>query len=275
MRRGAVAIIDALGFRGIWRRYPPDVILAKLKALASTTMDETGAVVNAAVPDPTNAIEFLHVAFLSDSIAIAAAFKDHNALLSEYEAKFSGLSIFRPTRDEYDAWCVGLVASMVGVLQRRALTEAPALMYRGCIAFGEFAFEQNFLVGEAVDDAAAGLDRAQGAFVWLTPSANLLPCIDHSLKGPMGKHPLIRYAVPLKGGDSYDTFCVVPFACDGSLLARMQLRAAAAASFVGTGLDVHVKQQNTSRFLEVASKEYEPIDALFADAERVASLKSP
>ena len=52
-----------------------------------------------------------------------------------------------------------------------ALQEAPALAYRGCIAFGEFDMEEGFVIGGAVDEAAEHMEKAEGAFIWCAPSA--------------------------------------------------------------------------------------------------------
>ena len=53
-----VAMVDALGFRGIWRRYKPDAILGRLRDLSATTGNAVRELREKAVPNPTNAIAF-------------------------------------------------------------------------------------------------------------------------------------------------------------------------------------------------------------------------
>jgi hypothetical protein len=255
MRRGAVAIVDALGFRGIWRRYEADVILGRLKGLAATTADAERDLRTKAVPNPGNAIEFVQTAFLSDSVAIAVALKDPEVIRGNLRRMLGAeTELNNFTNERLDAACLTSLADMVGRLQERALLTEPRLMYRGCIGFGAFAFEDNFLVGEAVDEAAAGLDAAQGAFVWMAPAARTA-----MLAYPSDMmFPMLLYPVPLKGGDTYKTFCVVPFKPTHTPQERVILRGAAAETFMRTrSIDVAVKAQNTLQFLDAASNAIE------------------
>ena len=42
MKRGAVAIIDALGFKGIWKLHGAEAILDTLRVMKADAMDDTG-----------------------------------------------------------------------------------------------------------------------------------------------------------------------------------------------------------------------------------------
>jgi hypothetical protein len=122
-------------------------------------------------------------------------------------------------------------------------------MYRGVVTFGEAAIEENFVVGPAVDEAAEAMNAAQGALVWLTPSA-----LGVFRPSEPAVHPLVGYEVPLKGGDRLPSYCVNPFEPTESAETIMRLRDAAAGSFTGTGsLDVAVKKNNTLHFLDAAA----------------------
>lgn len=81
MKQGAVAIFDALGFKGIWNREDPDKVIAKLHAFERAVDEElrdlrgrTGAL------GPDLGIETsASVALLSDTVVIGCSGKivDH------------------------------------------------------------------------------------------------------------------------------------------------------------------------------------------------------
>ncbi len=54
------------------------------------------------------------------------------------------------------------------------IEEKPHLVMRGCISYGEFISDGNFIVGPAVDRAAEHMNIAEGAFVWLLPNVTAL-----------------------------------------------------------------------------------------------------
>jgi hypothetical protein len=39
MRRGAIALIDVLGFKGIWRRHPEEAVIRSLEALLEASRE--------------------------------------------------------------------------------------------------------------------------------------------------------------------------------------------------------------------------------------------
>jgi len=68
--------------------------------------------------------------------------------------------------------------------------------------------DSNFLLGQAVDEAASAYNSAQAAVIWLVPHAREL------VIGWMRPEPrltlLVQFEVPLKGGDTLRTFTVSP-----------------------------------------------------------------
>jgi hypothetical protein len=72
MKVGAFALIDALGFKGIWKRVREEELLTKLRAMAKETTHF--ASFSNGMPDPVGSpglMGDMHVSFLSDSIAVA------------------------------------------------------------------------------------------------------------------------------------------------------------------------------------------------------------
>jgi hypothetical protein len=154
MQEGAFALIDCLGFKGIWRRTDPTLLLRKLSNIEQVVSDRVLK---------QEAFKFLsfgtvrpHVRLLSDTVAISL----------HYEAKDD---------QEPEGWqknfLVGSICYSVIEVLSLFLQGDPPLVLRGCISYGEHLSEGNFMVGPAVDEAAEHMNIAEGAFIWLLPSA--------------------------------------------------------------------------------------------------------
>lgn len=249
MQTGVLAMFDALGFKGIWGRSEnksnPERVIRKLLDLERDTnafLDaDFGGSRAAQIENPSNVLGHCTVAFLSDTVVLGLATKPIKVLEER--------GIFEA---HYAAWSLVVAARFASLVLRQGAATAPALAYRGCIAYGDFAIEKNFIVGPAVDSAAEHMDRAQGALVWLTPDAErFLKHFNLPIKA-RAEHGLIPYRVPLKGGDFYETHVVSPFEPRGTEEQRAKLTAAILATFQGS-LEVEIKRQNTLAFLEHAS----------------------
>ena len=96
---------------------------------------------------------------------------------------------------------LGLMGELVDVAIQSALRTEPFVNLRGVVTYGAFRIEGNFIVGPAVDEAAELEKAAEAALVWLAPSA-LTVCVDDN--NPY----LARIAVPMKGGQRFNTYVV-------------------------------------------------------------------
>jgi hypothetical protein len=248
MLRGALAMFDALGFKGIWRRvHRPEVVIEKLKGmqagLDAYLRDMFGGSGYPALQDSANMFLSLHTSFLSDTVALAVVPKPRDELHE--------LVRDRNTDEDLAAAAVAYASTLSGYVYRQGLSAAPSWAYRGCIAFGEFFMEDRFLVGEAVDEAADHMDEAEGAFVWLCPTAKA--AFERSPGGFGGRcTPLARYEVPLKGeAGSVDTFVASPFQWLSSVQQAQPVAEAVLRTFEGKSAESIVrKARNTRTFLE-------------------------
>lgn len=249
MRLGALAMFDALGFRGIWNRAgvreDPDLPISKLLKLEdkmNAMLDqEFGGGRSTAIADDRNVLGQCSLAFLSDTVVLGLATKPA-AELAE-----------RGIREEsYRGWSLLVACRFANMIIRESASSSPELAYRGCITYGEFALEKSFIVGPAVDEAAGLMNRAQGAFVWLSPAAQKLLKACQRSPQSLRQHGLFPYPVPLKGGDEYQTHVIFPFEVDAPREARDALAAKILATFDGS-VDVEVKRQRTAEFLRAAS----------------------
>jgi hypothetical protein len=220
MRTGAVALIDALGFRGIWRRYDPDAVLTELKA-AKNQIEQQVERHAQTYMDP-------QVAFLSDTIAIS--------------------TLVRETKNHRLAWAVLYLVNVIAdVLDLRLRSNVP-LAYRGAIAVGNYEVSSHFLIGEAIDEAANARDLAQGAFIWITPEARNE--VAQLLKDkPECTTGLVEFEVPLKSGDTFSTFTVSPIARVRSENDAHVLTQRLLGTFSSRRMDVAIKRQNTIRHM--------------------------
>ncbi len=153
MKIGAFAMLDCLGFKGIWNRAKPEVILEKLKTVESQSSQIIEETLGLSMDHPKHNID---VGFLSDTIAL-------------------GISFPQPPKDNLEkgklVWAISKIANEYAKEFRKG--DLP-LVFRGCIGFGEFIIEGNFILGPIVDEVASHMTLAEGAFIWLLPDADIL-----------------------------------------------------------------------------------------------------
>jgi hypothetical protein len=182
----------------------------------------------------------LNIAFLSDTIVIACKLGDENELP--------------------DVHAVMRAAIAASDIIEEALNIKPALAYRGCMSFGDFYIEEPFMLGPAIDEATTHYELADGALVWLLPSAfDLLKRNKVKIDSDCF---LAEHAVPMKGGAQYHTAIVSPFDPDHPPAKREQMSEKILSTFDTprgkADVSVRIKRQNTEAFLRTAAKQ-EPI----------------
>ncbi len=231
-------MFDALGFKGIWDRArkadPPWDVLGKLGKLLSEAHEVQGGIedgVSGLMTSGKLKNAEVRTLFLSDTIVVGFWADDPTGK--------------DPGNPEWAA--LTAVAHIAAHLMARAANEPePRLVYRGCISVGEFDLRDPFLIGRAVDEAAEHMDTAEAALVWLTPSAKRVM----DSEAPNGLDVLRPWRVPLKAGQRYSTYVVSPY--PGAAPQRWDdLRLAVRAALTSPRLDVQIKAQNTSEFLDV------------------------
>jgi hypothetical protein len=156
MGEGAFALIDCLGFKGMWNRgISAEQLVAFLdEAKKAAEESPTSVVVDEFA---TETIDIRH-AFISDTIAISVRAKTTT-----------------PLNDVARGYLVLLAANACAHLARQFVLRGPIpLLLRGCVTYGLHTVKDTFLLGPAVDEAASLAGTAQGAFVWLTPVASRL-----------------------------------------------------------------------------------------------------
>ncbi|HEX8073191.1 MAG TPA: hypothetical protein VF546_24810 [Pyrinomonadaceae bacterium] len=270
MQEGAFALMDCLGFRGIWKRTDQTLLLKKLKSILQRIHPQ----LIAGLPFHLLRRTFIITpSLLSDSVAISLRYADET---SKQETKK-----IRDRREKsYLVWL--LCASTIKVLDLY-LNGEPSLVLRGCITYGQYEHDTtetgSFIVGPAVDDAANFSNISQGAFVWLHPDAAALyryavevqqetvkilyrndnnPELLEGSKKSL-REPLLvdKYDVPLKeeGGGPLRCAVINPLAFHDSEEERQAVFRAYKKAMSGNNkLDVMLKRQHTLDFLERANE---------------------
>jgi hypothetical protein len=271
MKEGALAMLDALGFKGIWRRGYDEAthteraekVVVKLRR-AIALVEEEVARIKTYDAEHGAFFEDVIVTVLSDTIVFGVAKR-----LPADPAVWQG-TINR------EAMCVGVAATLVQkILAEAALTDPP-IAYRGCISYGQFMIDREFVVGPAVDEVAELEKRAQGAFVWLAPKAHRT--LRHRITGePHYGYPIVPYDVPIRDGGFYRTGVIAPFPSRGESFGEEELRKHEMIYWKLLGsfgsdapFDVEIKEQNTRLFLDYAGEKIitrEAAKKMWADRE--------
>jgi hypothetical protein len=268
MRIGAFALLDCLGFKGIWQRHPPEKVMAKLAGLAEMLDKECtkqATELNAISPGIAN----MRVQLLSDTIAVSHLIGDYDMSLDEKRVKAS---------------IVGMLCTFVSRVVDSFLVGDAPLLLRGCVTYGAHVFEKQFIMGPAVDQAAEFEKLPNGAFVWFAPPADaairdflrmssfafgiderdvirkLTPEAEYerteklaAIIAETGMPPFVieEYPMPIKGGERLRSTILNPFATRGPDQWDA-IRTVFSREMSSDRIDVRIKRQNTLEFLDEA-----------------------
>ena len=153
-RTGAVVFLDALWFKGIWRRHKPFLVINKLQKTTSFFESfRRGRTVYGEATDRTFTV-------ISDSIFVTDAAGRSNG----------NTEILDPA----DVLVrLDQLGSFLDALWQELLRSDPPLAYRGAIAWGDHMVRGPFVIGPAIDEAVEAEGKAAGAFIYLAPLADL------------------------------------------------------------------------------------------------------
>jgi len=235
LEKGAIALIDALGFREmVASGVNLGEMLGALTKVQKLVREERGRLASGRVT----------FRFMSDSILLGVRESDVRAPI------YPGHDAESPSFAALEA-----VVRCVYALIRYSATMPYPMAYRGCITYGDFAIANNYVLGNAVNEAAGMYELADAALVWLTPSA--MQVFSQSAR-PSRDPTFVEFPVPFKGGRTYRTRCVGPF-LSGLGKDRPRILEGLINSFehgrASSDLGVQIKKQNTMAFLAKAMNE--------------------
>jgi len=226
-------MVDVLGFKGIWRDKSVDAKnLFDWMSLLALRLNNRGTYCQ------TWSGLMVKTTLLSDTAVIGIGFKDEDA-------------------PKLEGWGRALLAMgyMMNAIVQHWSMFIPSKNIRGCVTAGEFAMDQVFLLGSAVDEAASLYEQCEGAFIWLAPSADRY-IEGTSLATVRNRHKIHwrDWDVPLKLG-VYQTHVLDPLSYKGRIfkLGPTEVQSAMLSAFDSERKDisVQIKKQHTATFLDV------------------------
>lgn len=246
LRFGAIAFMDALGFAGIWKRENPSEVISKMQWLRDEAKRAFADAVSTLLVNSELRYQVRPgVELLSDTVVICST-PSHAWPQDVPDDTGFGAAYIE----------LGAVIEAVRAFLSLSMQNQPYWTYRGCISYGQFIMQDNFVIGPAVDEAADLMETCEGAIVWLAPSAR-------RISGETLRSILREHSVPLKEGKHFERYGLrnVPgeprqHLTDALALGDLEmdernwdeLITRMLQTFVG-GDDVQVKRQNTEAFL--------------------------
>lgn len=237
IREGAFAFVDCLGWKGIWNCKAAESTIALIHKIEEIPNDVGTWLEDMRLKEQNEfrPIE-TKILLISDTVAVSIRQKDS-----------------QPSDSLDQAYLVTAAALSVNRIQKLFLTDKPPIAMRGCIAFGEHAVINNFIIGRAVDEAADCYEAAEGALVWLLPSAHNPVASVADTFSNYGEGLFIPYDVPLKGGHRLRSLVLNPLYPESadqrqSIINRYNEAMMSRAD----RLDVWLKVQHTFEFLAAA-----------------------
>ena len=233
---GAVVMMDALGYKGIWKHHGREEVLERMH-LIERCVRKLVDIPSARVARGLGFDPF--ITFLSDTIVMAFSDPNRPEAVVSLAIAAAGYALHAGATDTQEDRSWGA-----------------SLTYRGAISFGQFHVEDRYVLGPAIDEAAEAMNRPEGAFVYLTESAR------DRFRQFAPRPVAARWPVPLKargGVEEFDTWVASPFAHDAGgpetnwEVAEVLLRTFDRDASVES---VRRKRANTEAFLRHAHQEH-------------------
>lgn len=177
MDKGAITFLDVLGWKGVWqRKREPSKTLKDIINETEQLLDKTLKLET--IKGYENIFKGLSAEVISISDTIALVTYGESDITLQFHASLSHTIICR------------------------SITEG--LPVRGAISYGDYTFEDNIMVGAAVDEVASWYETVDWIGVIYTPSA--LYCTN--INNYLSEHVVEKYPVSIKGYGYFETYCV-------------------------------------------------------------------
>ena len=237
MNNGAIAFLDILGFKGLWKKIKPKVIIDLIKEAINEVKDSYK---EPSLEQGWVNLKGPYISVLSDTVVIAFEYKNQTCLIPLANVVYSVMYNFFKND----------------------------IFMRGAISFGPYYHESGIFLGEAVDDVAIWYEKFDWIGVCTTPKTSYLIEMISSLKIPNQQPEFdayIRYDIPTKEkGITYNLHCLNLFEYLRSGYSRFELEKSKleAIKFIShlfskqgaINPDVARKYENTLRFAKFSLK---------------------
>lgn len=158
---GAIALLDCLGFKGIWKRHEASVVVKRFQELQQGVSDvvEKFVAESKVLAFPNQDDLTVRTAMFSDTIVISARSKN-------------------PDLSDQEKGRLVLLTSLIASEACKSFSFGdPTILLRGSIACGQHLMEGSTVIGPAVDEAAEEMNLGDGPFVCFRAE-----CATHYLK---------------------------------------------------------------------------------------------
>lgn len=253
MHVGAIAMIDALAFQGIWDLFDADAVFETMEHV-KTIANHAARSVTASLAQFAGPGRLAHAPqgtslCLSDTIVFALH-------IENFEPETLTIRI-ETIQSALTAYVVHAVANMIAVASHGPVH----LNYRGAITWGEFRIHDNYLLGPAVDEVATLHQQPDAAGVLLTRAAGNRILAIEKHPGALPKEfrpPLLcfEHQLPLKSGATDACAMVVnPFAGCTDRKQLHDVQDGMKRAFRGSQVDSHLRKfRNTMELTSAAAK---------------------
>lgn len=258
MKTGAFALIDCLGFKGIWKDGEHSALISKLQSISKAAEIAAKKRVfpnGLSEEKPENEKPQLEIRLLSDTVAIS--------LCSE--------------KPEVGVFTLMTMTMIIQDLISLYIEKPPYLLLRGCITYGKHTTAENFLVGPAVDEAAEYMNSAEGAFIWFLPAATnvIQKFCDERSQMPEEKNPKIitaaldalfpNYQIPIKNSHYLKSRIVNPLYMKSIDDSEKIINSYKDAMKVEGNMSIWMKRQNTLELLDYCKDKNALLSKLVSD----------
>lgn len=176
-RLGAIAMIDVLGWKGIWKRQEKQCQLAPVETmqmlrgmLAKYQEQLVEPSLESARSLPARGDLSFGSAFISDTVVIHSGVTPaEDASFDLFGHKLTGDKANNAYSSLADVQVLRVSKAVSLILRWAALAKTP-LLFRGAVATGLYHADDNFIIGPAVDKAAEAMDLPGAAVVWCIPT---------------------------------------------------------------------------------------------------------
>ncbi len=264
MQEGAFAMLDCLGWKGIWKKHEknPEAILDKISKVKDLTYARKKIMISGL--SSLNIPVEPQIVFLSDTVLISVPCVGDQST----------------PRELLEGASIEMACFLAAHILMLFIDTVPHLTLRGVITFGAHSIKDTFILGPAVDEAAELYEMADGAFVWIHPEADdklnklyearktalknaeqlievaptetqeiantaTLP-VKTALAAPIR---IKNYQMPLKSGRQFRCSVINPLVTMPSPNERSTAVKNAIESFDKTKIDVHIKREHTAELL--------------------------
>lgn len=167
---GCVAALDILGFKGIWQRHPPEVIVKVFSDLETSLAQVFTAPTRELIPIPALGTDGMPSGLERDN--------QGRLLLSEiiqhpYQFSFAIISdtVILAIASQYqlDYNPPLLLSQVVRLVQNHFLRSKIRALSRGYMCMGKYAIRGNLVFGPAIDEVAEAYELTRAACIWCSP----------------------------------------------------------------------------------------------------------